>query len=307
MDNQARWLEVSLTVDGELAEAVAEVLARYTSNGVVVESGVVYKDAADEGTPNGPLRVFGYLVIDDQLEDTRRRLDESLWYLGRIQPLPEPEYRVINDEDWMASWKKHYNPIPVGQRLLVLPAWIEESDPARVAVRIDPSMAFGTGAHPSTQLSLEMVEKYTRPGQSVIDVGCGSGILSIAALKLDASHALAVDIDRAAMRSSHENAAANAVEDRLETGVGSVEEILRGEFSIRQAPLVLANILAPVILHLFDAGLAELVEPAGNLVLAGILQEQSAGIEAAAHQHGLMFVENVLMGDWAALVFTRPA
>ena len=114
----------------------------------------------------------------------------TLAYLGRIQPIPEPAYRPIQDEDWMSSWKEHYHPIPIGQRLLVLPAWIEQSDPSRIAVKIDPSMAFGTGTHPSTQLCLEMVEKYTRPGQPVIDVGCGSGILSIAALKLGAASVL---------------------------------------------------------------------------------------------------------------------
>ena len=111
------WLEVSLTVNGELAEAVAEVLDRYASNGVVYESGVVYNDAEDEGTPNGPVRVYAYLPVDEYLEEKRQRLSEALWYLGRIQPLPEPAYRTIEDEDWMSAWKVHYHPIPIGQRL----------------------------------------------------------------------------------------------------------------------------------------------------------------------------------------------
>lgn len=302
---EAHWLEVSLTLDGELAEAVAEVLDRFASNGVVVESGVTYNDEEDEGTPVGPVRVYAYLPVDEYLEEKRRRLEEALWHLGSIQQLPEAVYRSIEDQDWMAAWKKHYHPIPIGERLIVLPAWIEQTYPGRVEVRIDPSMAFGTGTHPTTQLCLEMVERYT-PSGAVIDVGCGSGILSIAALKLGAAHALAVDIDSAAIRSSRENAAANAVLERLETGLGSVVEIRQGNFTIRRAALVLANILAPVIIRLFEDGLAELTAPGGILVLSGILLEQSPSVEAAALAHGLRFVECRTIQDWVALAFTQP-
>jgi len=302
---EARWLEVSLTVNGELAEAVAEVLDRYASNGVVYESGVVYNDAEDEGTPIGPVRVYAYLPVDEYLEEKRQRLSEALWHLGRIQPLPEAAYRTIEDEDWMSAWKVHYHPIPIGQRLLILPAWIEQKDLDRVAVRIDPSMAFGTGTHPSTQLCLEVVEKYVQPGQSVIDVGCGSGILSIAALKMGAQRALGVDIDSASVRSTRENAAANGVEHSLEVGLGSVNEVRQGQFSLRQAPLVLANILAPVIIRLFEAGLADLVSSGGLLALSGILDEQGASVRAAAEAKGLLFAEQRQMGDWIVLVYRK--
>jgi len=305
VDSETRWLEVSMTVDGELAEAVAEVLGRFANNGVVVESGVVYNDAEDEGTPIGPVHIYGYLVADEQLEETRRRLTEALWHLGQIQPLPEPEYRPIADEDWMSSWKKHYHPIPIGERLLILPAWIEEERPGRAAVRIDPSMAFGTGTHPTTQLCLEVVEAYARPDETVIDVGCGSGILSIAAVKLGARRVLGVDIDRAAVKATRQNAEANEIASRIEVGVGSVDEIRKGMFSLRQAPFVLANILAPVIIRLFDAGLAELVERGGVLALSGILADQSPEVEAVALNQGLTFVERMQSGDWVALVFQK--
>ena len=304
---EAHWLEVSLTVDGELAEAVAEVIDRFASNGVVIESGVTFTSDEDEGTAYGPLRVFGYLPVDDQLEETRQRLSEALWHLGCIQPLPEPVFRTVEDEDWMAAWKQHYHPIPIGQRLLILPAWIEQQDPARIAVKIDPSMAFGTGTHPSTQLCMECIEQYTQVGQAVIDVGCGSGILSIAALLLGASRALGVDIDRAAIRSTQENAAANRVEEQLEVGQGSIEEIQQGRFSLLSAPLVLTNILAPVIIRLFAAGLAELIDPCGHIVLSGILVDQAPSVEAAAQAHGLQFVERRQMSDWVAIVLKKHA
>jgi len=298
----ARWMEVSLEVNGEMAEAVADVLGRFVSNGVVVESGVRFNDAEDEGTPVGPLRVYGYLAVDDQLEENRQRLEEALWYLGRIQPLPEPVFKTIQDEDWMAAWKQHYHPIPIGRRLLVLPAWLEQEDPERIAVRIDPNMAFGTGTHPTTQLCLVLLEEWVAPGMDLIDVGCGSGILSIAALRLGAGHALGVDIDGQAVRSTRENAEANAVLDRLETGLGSVAEVRGGQFSLRQAPLVLVNILAPVIDRLFDAGLGELVQPGGTLVLSGILAEQAEGVEAAACEKGFEIYDQRRIGDWVALV-----
>lgn len=302
---EPRWLEISMTVDGELAEAVSEVLDRFVSNGVVIESGVIYNDAEDEGTPFGPVRIYGYLAVDDQLEERRQRLLEALYFLGRIQPLPEPTFKAIEDEDWMAAWKKHYRPIQIGKKLLILPAWIEREDPGRVAVKIDPSMAFGTGTHPTTQLCLEMVEEYTRPGINLIDVGCGSGILSVAALKLGAGHALGVDIDNAAVISSKENAAANGVLERLEVGVGSVTELKEGKFSLRQAPLVLANILAPVIIRLFAAGLADLVEPGGVLILSGILEPQAAGVLEAAEANGLKHLHTRQQLDWVAIALKK--
>ena len=303
---EAHWLEVSLLVSGELAEAVAEVLDRYASNGVVYESGVTYNDEEDEGTPFGPVKISAYLPVDEYLEEKRRGLAEALWHLGQIQPLPEALYRTIEDEDWMAAWKKNYHPIPIGQRLLILPAWIAQEDLSRTAVRIDPSMAFGTGTHPTTQLCLEMIEKYVRPGQTVIDVGCGSGILSIAALKLGAVKALGVDIDSASIRSTRENAAANEVADRIEVGLGSVGEVLQGQFGLRSAPLVLANILAPVIVRLFNAGLADLVAPGGLIALSGILDEQALTVRAAAEAKGLVFVEQQQSSDWVVIVYQNP-
>ncbi|HEY9086946.1 MAG TPA: 50S ribosomal protein L11 methyltransferase [Anaerolineaceae bacterium] len=300
-----RWLEVSLTVDGELAEAIADVLGRFVSNGVVVESGVRYNDAEDEGTPVGPVRIYGYMAIDENIEETRQRLLESLYYLGRIRPLPEPEFRAIEDEDWMASWKQHYKPIPIGKRLIVVPVWIEIANDGRIPVRIDPSMAFGTGTHPTTQLCLEMIEKYVQPGQTVIDVGCGSGILSIAAIKVGATHALAVDIDTASVRSTRENAEANQVSEWIETGLGSVDEVRNGQFTLRRAPVVLANILAPVIIRLFDAGLADLLETPGKMVLSGILVEQAPAVIEAAQAKGLRFIEQIQQGDWVAIALEK--
>jgi ribosomal protein L11 methyltransferase len=307
------WLEVSLTVNGELAEAVADVLARFAFSGVMMEQGVKYTDDEDAGTPTGPITVRAYLEMNDQIEDTRQKLEESLYYLGMIQPLPAASYQEIADQNWMEAWKQHYKPILIGERLVIVPAWMDSPDPNRIAIRIDPGMAFGTGTHPTTQLCLELMEKYfedrlssmvNRPW-SIIDVGCGSGILSIAALKLGAKSALGVDIDAGSIENARENANTNSIGDELFLGIGSVQEILDNKFSFRKAPLVVANILAPVIIRLFEAGLSELMEADGAVLLSGILQEQAQNVIEAAQARGLRLNERRQMGDWVALAMNR--
>lgn len=313
------WMEVSLRVDGELAEAVADVLARFAPNGVATEQGVRFTNEEDEGTADGPITVCAYLPVDESLEETRRRIEESLGYLGVIRPLPRLVFRPIADQNWMEAWKQHYKPIPVGQRLIILPAWLEGGDQGRVPIRIDPGMAFGTGTHPTTQLCLELVQKALEnrnppaetgrsdTGITVIDVGCGSGILSIAALKLGAARALAVDIDDDAINNAHHNADINGIGSELVLGIGSVEEVLAGKFGTRQGQLVLANILAPVIIRLLDLGLADLVAPGGEIVLSGILEDQAERVLEAAHTHGLQMKSRHQLGDWVALLMSVSA
>ncbi len=308
LKDEPAWLEVSLTVDGELAEAVADVLARYVPNGVVVQATQIKQDEDGEGVGTGPLKVSGYLPVDPELVETRRRLEEALWYLGRIQPLPEPVFTLLQQTNWAEAWKERYQPILVGERLVVQPAWIDEIPPGRLPIRIDPGMAFGTGTHPTTQLCLEILENYTLPGSATIDVGCGSGILSIAALQLGAVRALAVDIDQDALEATYANARLNGVLDRMEIGLGSVAEIRAGKFGMVNARLVLANILAPVIIRLLENGLAGLVAPGGWLVLSGILEDQLEGRQnhvdllEVLKKHSLPVIEQRQIQDWVALV-----
>lgn len=306
---KATWLEVSLNVDGELAEAVAEVLARFAPDGVVIESTKVITDDADnEGRVVGPLRISAYLTMDNQIEETRQKITEALWYLGRIRPLPGPQFTPIVEKDWSETWKQHYQPIAIGKRLIIVPAWMEIDAQGRIPIRIDPGMAFGTGTHPTTQLCLEAIEECFDEDQNLqtaIDLGCGSGILAVAALKLGAQHALGVDIDADAMRAAIKNAETNDVSSSLEVGLGSLDEIKAGAFSMQSAPLVFANILAPVIIKLFDQGLGDLVEPAGKLVLSGILAEQAGDVASAAHRHGFTKIEQLHSGDWVALLVER--
>ena len=304
------WLEVSLTVNGELAEAVADVLARFAPNGVMTERGIKFLDDDDPGTPSEPIVVRAYLEIDEHIEEKRQKLEESLYYLGMIQPLPAPVYKRIADQNWMEAWKQHYKPIPIGKRLIILPVWLDSPEPERVPIKIDPGMAFGTGTHPTTQLCLRLIEKTVDTLKvskilNVIDIGCGSGILSIAALKLGATNALGVDVDIESVKNSRENADKNGIGEEFIIGQGSVTEVLEGKFPLIQAPLVVANILAPIIIRLFGDGLADLMEPGGTVILSGIMQGQEQSVLKAAQVRGLVLNEREEMGDWVALSLSK--
>ena len=309
--NDSSWLEISLIVDGELAEAAAEVLGRFVAGGVVIESTAVTADAFDEGQATGPLRVCGYLPVDADLEARRQKLEEALWYLGRIQPLPEAQFKLIKEKDWAEAWKENYQPINIGACISIVPAWLEPVDKRRVAVKIEPGMAFGTGTHPTTQLCLEILEtwlqahgfgkEYPASPFEVIDIGCGSGILAIAALKLGAQRALGVDTDEAAVAACRENAQLNGVADRLEVQLGSVAEVCLGKYSLRRGLVVFANILAPVIVRLLENGLAELLRPGGLLILSGMLADQVGQVESALEMYALEVRIRRQSGDWVAL------
>ncbi len=305
MDKQT-WLEISLDVSGELAEAVTEVLARFAPGGVAVESTAIQASADEYGEPTGPMRVRAYLPVDDQLEATRQKLEEALWFLGRIQPLPEPTFTLIEEQNWMQAWKQHYRPIEIGEKLLILPAWVDPPDTHRIPLRIDPGMAFGTGTHPTTQLSLILLEKYLRPADTLLDIGCGSGILAIAACKLGASAAYGVDIDPASIEIARQTARDNQVLEQILFEAGSVEDVREGLFPIRQAPVVIANILTHILIRLLEDGMAELISPGGVLLLSGILEEKMEEMQAALEKHGLRITEKLMIEDWVGLA-VRPA
>ena len=300
------WLEVSLTVDGELAEAVADVFARYAPGGVVAERGIKYLDADDPGTPKDEVIVRAYLPADDRVEELRQRLEQGLSYLNMITPLPAPTFTPIKDQNWMAAWKEHYRPISVGKKLIIIPAWMDSPDETRIPIKIDPGMAFGTGTHPTTQLALALLEDLIieNTPHTIIDVGCGSGILSIAALKLGVETALGVDIEAPSVKSARENADVNGIGEEFIIGQGSVDEILAGNFEIKSAPLVVANMLAPILVRLTEAGLGKLVAEHGRLILSGILEEQEARIRSVAEFHHLTITERRQEGDWIAFVLT---
>lgn len=299
--SESGWIEAALIVDGELAEAVAEVLARYAQNGVVIESTAVDHAKSGQGIAVGPMRVCAYLPADDHLEDKKQRLLEALWHLGQIQPLPEITFKHIKNTNWMEAWKVNYRPISIGKRLLVIPAWMEADAGEGIPIRIDPGMAFGTGTHPTTQLALSLLEKYLQWGQDVIDIGCGSGILSIAAAKLGAGQVLGVDVDALAVENARGNLLVNQLSEGVLLAPGSVPELLAGHFHIQRAPLVIANMLAHLLLKVIDQGLLSLVAPGGIVILSGILKERESAIHDALENGEFFLLERLAEGDWVGL------
>lgn len=305
MDKLQSWLEIVVTCDGELAEAISEVLSRFVTQGVVTETEVKYDDAEEVALGYGPVKVIGYIDFDDQVESKKLQIEEALWHLNLIQPVPEPVYRKIEDQNWMESWKQFYKPILVGERLLILPAWLENPVPERIAVRIDPSMAFGTGTHPTTQLCMAMVEKLIKPDSLAMDIGCGSGILAISAALLGAKKVIAVDIDYPSREATLKNAELNNISEKIENGIGSVSEILEGQFSFKSAPVIMVNILAPIIIRLFSNGLYDLISENGILVLSGILDRQADEVQKTAENFGLKIIEKRMINDWVGMTFLK--
>lgn len=294
-----------MEVSGELAEAVAEVFSRFAPGGVAVESTAIKANADEYGEVTGPMRVRAYLPVDSQMEESRTRLLESLYYLGTIQPLPTPTFAFIEDQNWMAAWKQHYHPIEVGERILVLPAWAEMPETERIPLRIDPGMAFGTGTHPTTQLSLILLEKYLKAGDTLLDIGCGSGILAIAGRKLGGKASYGVDTDDQSIEIARQTAAGNQVTEDIQFEAGSVAEITGGVFPVTQARVVVANILSHILIRLLDDGMGELVAPGGVLLLSGILEEKLTEMLSALEKHQLEVIEQMMIEDWVGLAVRR--
>ncbi len=301
------WLEVKIQSDGELAEALADMLGRFVSGGVVVENVTEFNQHTQENEPTGQVLVIGYIPIDENLESAKQKFEEALWHLSQIVPIPRPQYTEIKDQNWMNAWKEHFSPIQIGEKIVVLPAWQEpKQGETRYIVRINPAMAFGTGTHPTTQLCMRLLERYIQPQDDVIDVGCGSGILSIAALKLGARYVLAVDVDSEAINGTLENAKLNNISSpALEIGHCSVEEVRSGQFSLQKAPLVLVNILASIILDLFEVGLGKIVEENGLLLLSGILDHQKPAVLKAADEAGFTLIEEITEADWVSFALRK--
>ncbi len=287
------WLEVCVETTGEGAEAVAEVLSRFAPRGVALEAG-------PEGFGAGPVVVRAYLPADDELPRTRRQVEEALWHLSQILPLPEPTFRTVAETDWAEAWKQHLTVLHIGRRLVVRPSWLPYTPTEEeVVLELDPGMAFGTGTHPTTQMCLLALEERIRPGARVLDLGTGSGILAIAAAKLGAGRVLALDTDPQAVAVARENVRRNGVVDRVRVARGSLAQAI-GRFD-----LVVVNILAQVIMEMADQGLARRLTPEGVLVAAGLLAGQEEEVRAALERAGLSIHGRRQIEDWVALEAAR--
>lgn len=295
-----------MRVDGESAEAVAEVLQRYGHQGVSLEQDNIPPDTWDEDEVPAPenLILRAYFPDNDSFEDTKTQLEVALGHMRLMYPMPAPVYRKLQEDDWAEAWKSHYHPLRIGNRLLIRPLWIDvETQPGDIEIALDPGMAFGTGTHPTTQLCLEALEDLILPAQDVLDLGCGSGILSIAAAKLGANKVLALDIDPIAVATTRENAAENGVTTNVYAEQGSHDSVLS---AARRFDLMLVNILARIILSMCDDNLGQLLRPAGIAVFSGIINTQADEVEAGLQRAGLQPYRRRQMGDWMLIEARRP-
>lgn len=304
------WLEVSLVTDGEGAEAVSEVLRPFAYQESVVLEQLGDERSLDPAAMMPAVTVKIYIPEDEDTPALRQRIQEILFYMGRLYPLPEPHFRTLAEEDWANAWKAHYHPFRIGQRIWIRPSWIPAEEVEGVGdddlvLVLDPGMAFGTGLHPTTQSCLLALEQVARPGMRVLDVGTGSGILAIAAAQLGAAEVAAFDTDDLAVRATEANAAINDVADRIAVWQGQLASV-PDHTTHAEWDVVLVNILAPVIETLFkENDLLGYVAPTGRIVLSGIIDKQGPAIVAALEQAGGRVEQVIRSGDWVTYIGAR--
>ena len=303
------WLELAVDADVEAVEAVSEILGRVASGGTSVEPAF---ELVDEGLgarldPTRPATVRAYLPARDRVAADRAvaEVAEALGHLQAfgLRPIGELRTRIVQEADWADAWKAYFPVMRIGRRLVIRPTWRRHRrSPDDVVLALDPGMAFGTGLHPTTRLCLAALESVADRGgmtnARVLDVGCGSGILAIAALKLGAATALGVDTDPIAIEASAANARRNGLARRLHVREGSLPT---GEPAF---DVVLANLIAGLLVTL-ATGLRDELRPGGVLVASGIFVDREADVVAAFERIGLAIVDRRAEGDWVALEAVR--
>jgi ribosomal protein L11 methyltransferase len=302
-----RWLELAVTCDGEAVEPVSELFASHGFNqGVAIEEAFTQDPDGDNFAvdPTRPVIVRTFLSAADVAPQTIEEIRQALWHLGRLRSIGDLQVTERQEEDWANAWKEHYSVHRVGRRVLVKAPWHDYQPAAdEIVVELDPGMAFGTGLHPSTQLAMIGIEDELKPGDRVLDVGTGSGVLATAAALLGAATVDGVDIEPVAVRSARENADRNGVAAVVHVEPGSVGDgqPFQGEYD-----LVVANIIARVLIELASS-LARAVRPGGTLILGGIIDTKEAAVRDAFNEVDLTLVRREQCEDWVSLILRRPA
>lgn len=312
-----KFIEFTVHTTTEGSELVADIFWNYTNYGVTVCD---YNDIValqsdkrtfwdymddDVARPSGDVLVKCFLPVDIADENIRSIVgdieelkERSAFPLGTL----ETARREVDGDDWIDIWKKHFRPLHIGERVVVCPEWIEYAPKeGEAVVRLDSNMAFGTGEHETTAMCLELLQQYLRPGDAVVDVGCGSGILGIAALLMGAGFAYMTDIDYVAVQSAAHNAALNGVDGRAKIALSDLLEDadVRGQ-------VMTANITADILCRLAGS-IPKNLCPGGALILSGIIAPKLAQVIAAYEGVGLHLVKQLQRGEWYALAFRAPA
>ncbi len=312
-----KFTEVTVHTTSEGSELVADVLWRYSNYGVAISDvkdvialqrdKVMYWDYMDEELTRdtGEALVKAFITVEDTpayMPQIRADIDEMRENCGGCMPLGSLEIttRTVEGDDWIEIWRKHFRPIHIGGRVVVVPEWIKyEKQPEEVTVRLDSNMAFGTGEHETTSMCLELLQEYLTPESVCLDVGCGSGILGISAVLLGAKSAYLTDIDPVATDSAAHNCKLNGVADKC-----TVKRTdLIGESEI-VADIALANITADVLCRLAPT-LPAHVREGGTLILSGIIKEKLSGVLQTFAAVGFELIKTANKGEWYAVAFTK--
>jgi ribosomal protein L11 methyltransferase len=300
-DASVRWLELTVAVDVEAVEAVSEIFGRVAA-GTAVRPTRLIRDPGDElaarEDPSAPYEVTAHIPDDPAAAAAVESTERALWHLQAfgLRPVGELRVRSVEDREWSEAWKEGYAPQRIG-RVVIVPSWLDEPmAPGEVAVRMDPGMAFGTGMHPTTRACLTLLQQTSPMPPRVLDVGSGSGILALAALRLGAERVDCLDTDAEAVRATSANAEANGLAAQITVHRGSLPERAPDE----PYPLVLANLVAAVLIELAPR-LAGHLAQGGMLIAGGIIEERAAEVVEAFAAAGLSVIERVDDGEWVAL------
>ena len=308
-----QWIEVSVPTRSDEIDDVCAQLAELGAGGMVVEDETDfqqfleqnhqywdYVDDALEAQFRGVSRIKFYLADDD---DGRAQLAAIRAGIGR-----ELTTATVRDSDWENNWRQYYQPIETGERLVVVPEWLDAPADGRLPLRLDPGLIFGTGSHGTTRLCLEGVERYVKPGDRVLDLGTGSGILAIAAVLLGAKEAVGCDIDPKASRVAAENASYNGIgTDRFRCYTGDINQDPELKASLAgKYDLVVANIIADVIIPL-TAVAGEYLKPDGLFLTSGIIEHRAEDVKNALEAHGFEVLETRYREGWVSYTAKQKA
>lgn len=308
------WIEITIHTTNEASEIVESILLDYGSTGVAIEDPTTLEENLhdDFGTivelsptdyPEVGVIVKGYINELNFDDETFNRFKDELEQLGKninIGEFFKIETTTIQDSDWENSWKDYFDILNIGEKFVIVPTWREyENEEGKYVININPGMAFGTGGHETTSLCIKNLEKYVKPHDNVIDVGCGSGILSIAASYLTDGSLKAVDLDKLAVDVSRENFALNNLENRIE-----VEEASLLTKETKKYDVIVANILAHIIeLMLEDA--YKLLEDGGYFITSGIIKDKKDELLEKMLEQGFKLVEETSDNEWYSFVVTK--
>ena len=288
-----KWIELSVVADGELIDPLVQIFDRYSKNGVVLEN---VKE--NSGHLNNATKVRTYLNTETNFEIIFNQIDIGVRLLSHVGVVSRLSKRVVDEKEWHESWKKHFSILEIGKTLAIVPSWLNSKEVDRkVIIELDPGMAFGTGHHPTTRMCLEMLEILVKPEDAILDLGCGSGILSIAGAKMGSEKVIGIDNDETAVKVAMENIEINGINKSVSILTGSIPN---KDMSKHSNDIIVANISSKIILDL-SIEITEHLKPGGHLIVSGFLDINESEIINKFKELNLSVLSRLSTADWVAL------